>query len=187
MKLIRWGEAGAEQAGLMDDSGTLRDLSGTVADWSWQTLTSETLAQVAALDPNTLPALPADTRLGAPVSRPGKIVGCALTYGKHAAEAGLEPPEEPMFILTAASAINGPNDQVMMPKGGTQLDWEAELAVVFCKAGANIPLENSMSHVAGFCFDAFLYSFLRTPDGIPFTSIWGFDPISHLIFNSSLG
>ena len=90
MKLVRWGKAGAEQAGLVDDSGTLRDLSGTVADWSWQTLTPETLAQVAALDTNALPALPAETRLGAPVFRPGKIVGCALTYGKHAAEAGLE-------------------------------------------------------------------------------------------------
>jgi 2-keto-4-pentenoate hydratase/2-oxohepta-3-ene-1,7-dioic acid hydratase in catechol pathway len=103
------------------------------------------------LDTDTLPALSADTRLGAPVFRPGKIVGCALTYGKHAAEAGLEPPEEPMFMLTAASAINGPNDPVMMPQGGTQLDWEAELAVVFCKAGANIPIEDAMSHVAGFC------------------------------------
>ena len=108
MKLVRWGEAGAEQAGLVDTSGALRDLSGTVADWSWQTLTPETLAQVTALNIDTLPALPAETRLGAPVFRPGKIVGCALTYGKHAAEAGLEPPEEPMFMLTAASAINSP-------------------------------------------------------------------------------
>jgi len=95
MKLVRWGDAGAEQAGLVDAAGTLRDLSGTVADWSWQTLTPETLAQVAALDTDTLPALSADTRLGAPVFRPGKIVGCALTYGKHAAEAGLEPPKNP--------------------------------------------------------------------------------------------
>ena len=79
MKLVRWGEAGAERAGLVDDSGTLRDLSDTVADWSWQTLTPESLAQVAAMDPTTLPALPAETRLGAPVFRPGKIVGCALT------------------------------------------------------------------------------------------------------------
>jgi 2-keto-4-pentenoate hydratase/2-oxohepta-3-ene-1,7-dioic acid hydratase in catechol pathway len=151
MKLVRWGEAGAEKAGLLDDSGSLRDLSGTAADWSWQTLTSETLAQVGALDAISLPALPADTRLGAPVSRPGKIVGCALTYGKHAAEAGMDAPEEPMFMLTAASAVNDPNEPVMMPQGGSQLDWEAELAVVFCKAGANIAVENAMSHVAGFC------------------------------------
>ena len=72
MKLVRWGEAGAEQAGLVDASGTLRDLSSAVADWSWQTLTPETLAQVAALDTEALPELPADTRLGAPIFRPGR-------------------------------------------------------------------------------------------------------------------
>ena len=102
------------------------------ANVRWQTRTRETLAHVAALDTSTLPALPADTRLGAPLSLPGKIVGYALTYGKHAAEAGLEPPEEPMFMLTAASGINGPHDPVMMPQGATQLDREDELAVVFC-------------------------------------------------------
>ncbi len=151
MKLVRWGDAGAERAGLVDGAGTVRDLSGIVADWSWQTLSPETLAQVAALDTDTLPPLPSDVRLGAPVFRPGKIVGLALTYGKHAAEAGMEPPAEPMFMLTAASAINGPRDDVMMPKGGSKLDWEAELAVVMCKAGANIPVASAMDHVAGFC------------------------------------
>ena len=95
--------------------------------------------------------VPNDTRLGAPVERVGKIVGCALTYGKHAAEAGLEPPEEPMFMLTAPSAINGPFDDVMIPRDGTQLDWEAELAVVFCKSGSYIPVEDAMDYVAGFC------------------------------------
>jgi len=99
----------------------------------------------------SLSRLPEDTRLGPPIHRPGKIVGCALTYGKHAAEAGLEPPEEPMFMLTAPSAINGPHDEVMMPKGGSELDWEAELAVVFCRAGHNIPVESAMDYVAGFC------------------------------------
>ena len=151
MKLMRWGAPHAERAGLVDGAGRLHDLSDRVADWSWQTLTPEILAQIQQLDIESLPALPTDTRLGAPVFRPGKIVGCALTYGKHAAEAGLEPPEEPMFMLTAASAINGPEDPVMMPKGGTQLDWEAELAVVFCKAGANIPVDTAMEYVAGYC------------------------------------
>jgi len=151
MKLMRWGAPHAERAGLVDGAGRLRDLSDHVADWSWQTLTPETLAQIQQLDIESLPALPTGTRLGAPVFRPGKIVGSALTYRKHAAEAGLEPPEEPMFMLTAASAINGPEDPVMMPKGGTQLDWEAELAVVFCKAGANIPVDTAMEYVAGYC------------------------------------
>ena len=151
MKLVRWGAAGAERAGLIDQAGAIRDLSANVPDWSWQTLNPEMLAWVNGLDTDTLPILTPDTRLGAPVCRPGKIVGCALTYGKHAAEAGLEPPTEPMFMLTAASAVNGPHDPVMMPKGGSKLDWEAELAVVMCKAGANIPIESAMDHVAGYC------------------------------------
>ncbi len=151
MKLVRHGAPGAERAGLIDSSGRLRDLGATVGDWSHSTLTPESLAKVTALDPVGLPILPQGTRLGAPVHRPGKIVGCALTYGKHAAEAGLDPPEEPMFMLTAASAINGPEDAVMMPRGGTQLDWEAELAVVFCRAGCNIPVASAMDYVAGFC------------------------------------
>lgn len=150
MKLVRHGDPGAERAGLIDCNGELRDLSTSVGDWSYASLTPDTLAQVRALDPGSLPTLPAETRLGAPVHRPGKIVGCALTYGKHAAEAGLEPPEEPMFMLTAASALNGPQDAVMMPKGGTQLDWEVELAVVFCRAGSHIPVESAMQYVAGF-------------------------------------
>ena len=151
MKLIRFGACGNERPGLIDDTGTLRDLGSVIKDWDYQTLVPETLATVAELDPQTLPAVSAETRLAAPVHRAGKIVGCALTYGKHAAEAGMEPPAEPMFMLTAASAINGPHDEVMMPKGGTQLDWEAELAVVFCKAGSNIPVASAMDHVAGFC------------------------------------
>jgi 2-keto-4-pentenoate hydratase/2-oxohepta-3-ene-1,7-dioic acid hydratase in catechol pathway len=151
MKLIRFGACGNERPGLIDDTGTLRDLGSVIKDWDYQTLVPETLATVAELDPQTLPAVSAKTRLAAPVHRAGKIVGCALTYGKHAAEAGMEPPAEPMFMLTAASAINGPHDEVMMPKGGTQLDWEAELAVVFCRAGSNIPVASAMDHVAGFC------------------------------------
>ena len=151
MKLVRHGEPGAEQAGMIDETGALRDLSTIVGDWSYLTLTPESLTKIKTLDPVSLSRLPEDTRLGPPIHRPGKIVGCALTYGKHAAEAGLEPPEEPMFMLTAPSAINGPHDEVMMPKGGSELDWEAELAVVFCRAGNNIPVESAMDYVAGFC------------------------------------
>ena len=151
MKLVRFGECGAEKPGLIDDHGAFRDLSAIIEDWSYKTLNRETLNKVAALDRQSLPMAPADVRLAAPVYRVGKIVGCALTYGKHAAEAGMEPPEEPMFMLTAPSAINGPHDPVIMPRGATQLDWESELAVVFCKSGSNIPVEEAMDYVAGFC------------------------------------
>ena len=85
------------------------------------------------------------------MNRVGKIVGCALTYGKHAAEAGLELPTDPMFMLTSPTAINGPTDDVVIPRGGTQLDWEVELAVVIGKGGSYIAVEDALSHVAGFC------------------------------------
>ncbi|MDA8782691.1 fumarylacetoacetate hydrolase family protein [bacterium] len=151
MKLVRFGECGAEKPGLIDDHGAIRDLSAIIEDWSYKTLNRETLNKVAALKRQSLPLAPAGVRLAAPVYRVGKIVGCALTYGKHAAEAGMEPPEEPMFMLTAPSAINGPHDPVIMPRGATQLDWESELAVVFCKSGSNIAVEEAMDYVAGFC------------------------------------
>jgi 2-keto-4-pentenoate hydratase/2-oxohepta-3-ene-1,7-dioic acid hydratase in catechol pathway len=151
MKLVRFGDCGAEKPGLVDGDGCIRDISSVISDWSYKTLNRATLEQVASISMADFPVVAADVRLAAPVDRVGKIVGCALTYGKHAAEAGLEPPAEPMFMLTAPSAINGPHDPVIMPLGATQLDWEAELAVVFCKAGSNIPVDQAMDYVAGFC------------------------------------
>ena len=151
MKLVRAGELGSEKPGVIDATGTIRDLSQIIPDWDYRSLVPSVIEQVRSHDLSTLPAFDIDTRLGAPVSRPGKIVGCALTYGKHAAEAGMEPPAEPMFMLTAASAITGPSDPIVIPEGGTQLDWEAELAVVFCQAGKNIPVADAMNYVAGFC------------------------------------
>ena len=150
MKLVRYGQPGAEKPGLIDQNGAIRDLSAQVQDWDYKTLVPATMNAVRDLDWMALPEVDASVRLGTPVNRPGKIVGCALTYGKHAAEAGMEPPAEPMFMFTAASALNGPFDEVAIPVGGTQLDWEVELAVVFCQAGRNIPVEEAMNYVAGF-------------------------------------
>ena len=151
MKLVRFGNIHQEKPGIIDSEGDIRDLSDRIDDWSYKTLCREILEEFISLDLNQFPVIDSNTRLGAPVNRVGKIVGCALTYGKHAAEAGLEPPEEPMFMLTAPSAINGPFDDVMIPQGGSQLDWESELAVVFCRSGSYIPVEKAMDYVAGFC------------------------------------
>tara|TARA_B110000902_G_scaffold99433_1_gene117545 strand:- start:2367 stop:3224 length:858 start_codon:yes stop_codon:yes gene_type:complete len=151
LKIVRFGAKGVEKPGVIDNAGNIRDISAFVDDWSYKTLNRAIFGELARHDLSAYPLAPNDTRLGAPVERVGKIVGCALTYGKHAAEAGLEPPEEPMFMLTAPSAINGPFDDVMIPRDGTQLDWEAELAVVFCKSGSYIPVEDAMDYVAGFC------------------------------------
>jgi 2-keto-4-pentenoate hydratase/2-oxohepta-3-ene-1,7-dioic acid hydratase in catechol pathway len=151
VKIVRFGPKGSEKPGVLDSAGEIRDVSSFVDDWSYKTLNKETFAELAKRDINTFPVVSSDTRLGAPVDRVGKIVGCALTYGKHAAEAGLEPPEEPMFLLTAPSAVNGPHDDVVIPRGGSKLDWEVELAVVFGKSGSYIPVEEAMDYVAGYC------------------------------------
>ena len=151
MKIVRFGPKGEEKPGVIDDEGNIRDISTYIDDWSYKTLNKEILDEVSRSDISTYPLAPKESRLGAPIDRVGKIIGCALTYGNHAAEAGLEPPEEPMFMLTAPSAINGPFDNVIIPRDGTQLDWESELAVVFCKSGSYIPVEEAMDYVAGFC------------------------------------
>lgn len=151
MKLVRFGLSGQEKPGVIDSSGILRDVSSFVDDWYGSTLSPLNLQKLAALSLDSFPVGPLDARLGAPIDRVGKIVGCALTYGKHAAEAGLDVPTEPMFLLSAPSAINGPFDNVIMPRGASKLDWEVELGVVFGKAGTYIAEEDAMDYVAGFC------------------------------------
>jgi 2-keto-4-pentenoate hydratase/2-oxohepta-3-ene-1,7-dioic acid hydratase in catechol pathway len=150
MKLVRFGKPGEEKPGVMDCDGVIRDVSDHIADWDGRTLSDEVL-QTLTESLSSCQPVDGDIRLGPPVSSVGKIVGCALTYGKHAAEAGLEVPKDPMFLLTAASAINGPYDDVMMPRDATQLDWEVELAVVLGSGGSYIEVEDAMSHVAGYC------------------------------------
>jgi len=150
MRLVRFGEKRQEKPGILDSDGVLRDVSTCVEDWTGDTLHDDSLEYVRQ-HLQDFAAVTQDVRLGPPVNRVGKIVGCALTYGKHAAEAGLELPTDPMFMLTSPTAINGPTDDVVIPRGGTQLDWEVELAVVIGKGGSYIAVEDALSHVAGFC------------------------------------
>lgn len=150
MKLVRFGDKGAERAGLIDSEGQLRDASAFAPDWTGATIGEDNIAKLLAADHSTFPIVSGNPRLGPPVGNVGKIIGCALTYGKHAQEAGLETPKEPMFMLTARTAINGPYDDVMIPNGGTELDWEAEMVVVIGKGGMNISVADAMSHVAGY-------------------------------------
>jgi 2-keto-4-pentenoate hydratase/2-oxohepta-3-ene-1,7-dioic acid hydratase in catechol pathway len=150
MRLVRFGEKRQEKPGILDSDGVLRDVSTCVEDWTGDTLHDDSLEYVRQ-HLQDFAVVTQDVRLGPPVNRVGKIVGCALTYGKHAAEAGLELPTDPMFMLTSPTAINGPTDDVVIPRGGTQLDWEVELAVVIGKGGSYIAVEDALSHVAGFC------------------------------------
>ncbi len=150
MKLIRFGDKGAEKAGVVDNDGVNRDISSVVADWTGETVNDVYFDKVKAKALDSYPAIPEGSRIGAPIGNVPKIIGCALTYGKHAAEAGLETPTEPMIMLTARTAINGPFDDVIMPRGATELDWEAELVVIMGKGGSYISVEEAMDHVAGY-------------------------------------
>ncbi len=151
MKLVRFGNKGSERAGVLGPDTILRDVSTLIPDWTGATLSDDVISKIQAETLEDFPAISSDMRLGPPVGNVGKIIGCALTYGKHAQEAGLETPKEPMFMLTSRTAINGPFDDVIIPRGGTELDWEAELVVVLGKGGSYIPVETAMEHVAGYC------------------------------------
>ncbi|CAJ0721122.1 Ureidoglycolate lyase [Ralstonia edaphis] len=150
MKLVRVGAPGAERPGLIDTQGRVRDLSGVINDLGPQQLSDAALAQLASVDIATLPVMP-DTRFGVPWTGMGKIVAIGLNYADHAAEAGLPPPAEPILFLKANSALNGPNDAVMLPRGSKKTDWEVELGVVIGKTASDVSREEALSHVAGYC------------------------------------
>ena len=150
MKLVRVGAPGAERPGLIDTQGHVRDLSGVVGDLGPQQLSDAALAQLAGIDIAALPVVQ-DTRFGVPWTGIGKIIAIGLNYADHAAEAGLPPPAEPILFLKANSALNGPNDAVMLPRGSAKTDWEVELGVVIGKTASDVSREEALSHVAGYC------------------------------------
>ncbi|WP_394156132.1 fumarylacetoacetate hydrolase family protein [Loktanella salsilacus] len=150
MKLLRMGAPGAEKPGILDANGTPRDLSGVVADISGEALTPEGLAKIAAVDPASLPELPAG-RIGPCVGAVGKFLCIGLNYADHAAESGMAVPEEPVMFAKATSAICGPDDDVKIPRGSEKTDWEVELGIVIGKGGVYIDEADAMDHVAGYC------------------------------------
>lgn len=151
MKLLRYGDKGAEKPGLLDANGQIRDLSAHVADIAGDVLTPSGLAALAALDPASLPLVAGQPRIGACVGQIGKFVCIGLNYADHAAEANMEVPKEPIIFNKWTSAINGPNDDVEIPRGSVKTDWEVELGVVIGKGGRNIDEANALEHVAGYC------------------------------------
>ena len=150
MKLVRVGAPGAERPCLIDTQGRVRDLSGVVSELGPQQLSDAALAQLAGVDIAALPVMP-DTRFGVPWTGIGKIIAIGLNYADHAAEAGLPPPAEPILFFKANSALNGPNDAVMLPRGSEKTDWEVELGVVIGKTASDVSREEALSHVAGYC------------------------------------
>jgi len=151
MKLVRYGEKGAEKPGLIDKSGQLRDLSAHVKDLTGEAYSPESLKKLAALDPASLPAVSGKPRFGAPVTGISKFVAIGLNYSDHAKETGAAIPTEPIIFLKALTSICGPNDHVEKPRGSTKLDWEVELGIIIGKRAKYIEEAASFSHIAGYC------------------------------------
>lgn len=150
MKLLRYGPVGAEKPGLMDGD-VLRDLSAHVDDISGAMLDDATLDRLRALDLASLPVVDGNPRIGPCVGNIGKFLCIGLNYSDHAAETGAAIPEHPILFFKANSAVVGPHDDVVMPRGSTQTDWEVELGVVIGKAAKYVSKENALDHVAGYC------------------------------------
>jgi len=151
MKLLRYGPAGAEKPGILDGDGAIRDLSGAIADIGGDALTPAGLDKLRAIDPASLPKVDGNPRIGPCVGDVGKFMCIGLNYSDHAAETGGEVPPEPILFMKANSAISGPNDDVIIPRGSEQTDWEVELGFVIGKPGKYIAEADAMSHVAGYC------------------------------------
>jgi 2-keto-4-pentenoate hydratase/2-oxohepta-3-ene-1,7-dioic acid hydratase in catechol pathway len=151
MKLLRYGPIGAEKPGLLDNAGLLRDLSAHVGDIDGAALDDATLDRLRALDPNDLPVVEGEQRIGACVGNIGKFLCIGLNYSDHAAETGAAIPEHPILFFKANSAIVGPYDDVVMPRGSTHTDWEVELGVVIGTTAKYVSKENALNHVAGYC------------------------------------
>ncbi|MBU9696491.1 fumarylacetoacetate hydrolase family protein [Rhodobacteraceae bacterium HSP-20] len=151
MKLLRVGEPGAEVPAIVDGTGKIRSLAGIVPDIAGATLSPEGLAKLRAVDPATLPEIPAETRIGPCVGTVGKFICIGLNYADHAAESNLPVPPEPVIFLKANSAIIGPNDDVLIPRGSKKTDWEVELGVVIGKKASYVTEAEAMDHVAGYC------------------------------------
>lgn len=145
MRFLRYGEIGHEQPAVLDADGQMRDLSGVVTD-----LAGRVLADLPRINPQSLPRVPGTPRIGAPVGRVGKLVCIGLNYSDHAAELGVAPPDDPVVFLKATSAICGPFDPVILPRGSQKGDWEVELGIVIGRTAKYVTEAQAMRHVAGY-------------------------------------
>lgn len=150
MKLLRHGDAGQEKPGLLDADGTIRDLSGHVADITGAVLDPASLERLRGIDPASLPAVDAGVRIGACVGGIGKFMCIGLNYSDHAAETGADIPAHPILFMKATSAVVGPNDTVMLPRQSTHGDWEVELGVVIGKPCKYVSPAEALDYVAGY-------------------------------------
>ncbi|HEY1892091.1 MAG TPA: fumarylacetoacetate hydrolase family protein [Steroidobacteraceae bacterium] len=151
MKLLRYGPAGHEQPGLLDVHGRVRSLTGTIPDLTPQQLSPAALKRLAAIDPASLPVATGNPRLGVPFAGTRKFIAIGLNYADHAVESNLALPTEPVIFTKAVSCLQGPNDEVMLPKGSKKTDWEVELGVVIGSKARYVEEREALEHVAGYC------------------------------------
>ena len=151
MRLVRYGEVGAEMPGILDDQGSIRDLSSIVGDISPATVQAGELERIASIDPSSLPRVEGNPRLGPCVGQIGKFVCIGLNYTDHAKESGMPIPTEPIVFMKTTSAISGPNDNIELIRGSVKTDWEVELGIVIGAHTKYVSQENALDHVAGYC------------------------------------
>ncbi len=151
MKRVRYGQPGKEKPGLIDAQGQLRDLSGVVADITPDQLSDKALARLAKLKTDRLPLVRGTPRMGSPVAGTRKFVAIGLNYADHAAESNLPIPKEPIIFMKTPNCIQGPDDDVMLPRGSKKTDWEVELGVVIGTRARYVSQKEALSHVAGYC------------------------------------
>jgi 2-keto-4-pentenoate hydratase/2-oxohepta-3-ene-1,7-dioic acid hydratase in catechol pathway len=151
MKLLRHGPIGQEKPGLLGSDGKIRDLSGVVGDIGGATLSDAGLKRLRGLDASHLPEVDPAARLGPCIAGIGKVICIGLNYSDHAAETGATVPSEPIIFMKATSAVCGPNDPIIIPRGSEKTDWEVELAVVIGKRAKYVSEAEAMDHVAGYC------------------------------------
>ncbi len=151
MKLLRYGPAGREKPGMLDATGGIRDLSRIVADIGWNEISPAGLRKLAKIKPESLPLVKGSPRLGVPYTGISKFVAIGLNYADHAKEAGMAIPTEPILFNKWTTSITGPNDDIIVPKGSTKLDWEVEIAVVIAAKAKEIDEKDAGKYIAGYC------------------------------------
>lgn len=151
MKLVRYGPKGSEKPGLIDRAGNLRDLGGIIDDVNGAILAPDSLARLRALEWCDLPLVSGEPRLGTPLNGIGKVIGVGLNYADHAAESGMAIPDEPILFAKQITALNGPYDPVMIPRGAVSVDWEVELAIIIGSIARYVDEDHALDSVAGYC------------------------------------
>jgi 2,4-didehydro-3-deoxy-L-rhamnonate hydrolase len=151
MKLLRYGPKGKEKPGMLDKDGNIRDLSKHVADISWDEISPAGQKKLKAIKPESLPLVKGKPRMGAPYTGISKFIAIGLNYVDHAKESGMPIPAEPIIFNKWTTCIGGPNEDIVIPKGSTKLDWEVEIAIVIGKKAQYVEEKDAGKYIAGYC------------------------------------